>query len=339
MTDFIYPTSAELTQIAQTKIPRLTQDRPIFTFFPIKDQDAFLLMWEQMDNYTGLQQVRGLNGDPPRVTRVGVKRYQLQPGVYGEFIMLDEVEMTMRRSYGTFASPTDLSDMTMQAQDQLLGRRLDRIELTCWTLVITGTFSILGPSGAILHTDSFTTQTFSAGTTWATFATSTPLADLRSVALLARGYSTRFDASATAYMNQRTFNNLISNTNASDLGGRRTSGLATVNSPADVSTLLTRDNLPNIVVYDEGYLPDGGGAFIPFIPDNKVAVIGSRPGNQPVGNFMMIRNVNNQGMAPGPYQKIIDTGEYTVPRSIQVHDGLTGGPVIYFPSSIVVMSV
>jgi hypothetical protein len=53
----------------------------------------------------------------------------------------------------------------------------------------------------------------------------------------------------------------------------------------------------------------------------------------------MTRNANNPDLAPGPYMRVIDTGEIVIPRSIEVHDGHNGGPVIYFPSAVVVMSV
>ncbi len=41
---------------------------------------------------------------------------------------------------------------------------------------------------------------------------------------------------------------------------------------------------------------------------------------------------------PGPYTLVIDRREDEVPRQIQVHDGHNGGPVIYYPSGVVVLS-
>lgn len=338
MSEFIIPTSAELEAIAQDKLPRLTAQRPCFDWFPTQNADAAVLMWEQKDNYTGLQQIRGMNGEPPKITKVGVKRYLMEPGIYGEHSIIDELELTTRRQYGTFGSPVDISDLVMDAQDQLLQRRIDRIELIVWTLGITGTFSVSGPSGGVLATDSYSTQTFSASVAWSTVATSTPLADFRAVQLLGRGHSVNFGASAKAYMNRVTANNMLANTNNADLYGRRTAGLGTFNSMPQINTLLAGDDLPQVVVYDEGYLNDSG-TFVPFIPNNKVLVVGQRPANQPVGNYRFTRNANNPNLAPGPYQKVIDHGTDRVPRLIEVHDGHNGGPVIYYPSAFVAMSV
>lgn len=338
MAAYSYPTTIELEQIAQQKMPRLIQDREPFKWFPIEEKDEYMLVWEQLDNFIGLQQVRGLNGEPPRVRPVGLRQYTMQPGVYGEFIPIDEAEMTTRRQTGTFGTAIDVQDLVLIRQDQLLSRRLDRIEQIIWLLITTGTFSVPGPNGAILHTDSFTLQTFTAVVPWATPLTSTPLQNFSSVQLLSRGYSVNFGAAAVAYMNRQTFNDLRSNANPVDLYGRRTKGFGTINNQEGINQLLTGDDLPTVVVYDEGYLDDNG-IFQPFIPYGKVVVIGKRPAGQKIGAYRTVRNANNEAMKPGPYMRVIDKGEQLVPRTLEVHDGHNGGVVLYYGSAIVVMNV
>jgi hypothetical protein len=343
MSTFTYPSSRELREIAQEKMPRLIQDRLGFQLFPMTEADAYLVSWEQKDNYAGLQQLRGLNGEPSRVKHVGAKRYDIQPGVYGEFKFIDELQLTMRRQWGTFGTPIDISDLVMEAQDHLLERRLDRIELIIWTLLATGTFSVALPYGAgIAHTDTYTLQTYAAGVAWSTFATATPILDFRTVRLLGRGKGVTFDANARAYMNSGTANNLLQNANANDLFGRRHTGLQTLNNMKDINALLMNDNLPQIVEYDQGYLDDNG-TFQLYIPNNKVIVVGARPAGQLIGEYKFTRNVNNPDMSPGAYMAVIDRGAEgsgrQVPRTIEVHDGHNGGPAIYYPGSIVVMTV
>lgn len=338
MATYVYPTAAEIQQIAQDKMPRLTQDRPVFDIFPMRSVNESLLIWEQLDNFKGLQQVRGLSGQPSRVIPVNLKQYQMQPGIYGEFIPINEHELTTRRVAGTFGAPIDITDLVLEKQDQLLQRRLDRIEYIGWTLLAAGTFSVALPGGGVAHTDSFSIQTYTASVGWGTFATATPLADFSAVQLLSRGHSVDFGAVATAFMNRATFNNLRSNANATDMYGRRTQGLGTFNNLQGINQLLTGDDLPQVVVYDQGYL-DEFGNFQPFIPVNKVVVVGKRPAGQPIAEYRMTRNANNPDLAPGPYMRVIDTGEIVIPRTIEVHDGHNGGPVVYFPSAVVVMSV
>lgn len=340
MATFTYPTSAELNLIAQRKMPRLTADREVFSFFPIRTQDAYNLLWEQLDNFIGLQAIRGINGSPTRVVPVGINRFQMDPGVYGEFMSLDELQLTQRRAYGTFGTPVNVEDLVLEKQDQLLLRRLERIELIIWTLLGTGTFSVAAPAsagGGILYTGTFPVQTFSASVPWSTVATATPLADIRAVQLKRRGFSVSFGADATLYMNQTTFNNMIANTNAADLFGRRTAGLGTFNNLTSVNALLMGDNLPKIVIYDETYYDDTS-TFQLFIPNGTAILVGRRPAGQVVGEYRMVRNANNTDLAPGPYMKIVDNGEREVPRRIDVHDGHNGGPVLFYGSAVVAMT-
>jgi hypothetical protein len=91
------------------------------------------------------------------------------------------------------------------------------------------------------------------------------------------------------------------------------------------------------VIYDEGYL-DEAGVFTLYIPNGKAVLIGSRRDGQPVGEYRMTRNANNPGISPGAYTKVVDDPD-DVPRSVEVHDGHNGGPVLYFPSAIVVVTL
>ena len=334
---YLYPTAAHLTQIEQVKIPTLTMSDPLFALMPIENEDADLIMWEQMDNYTGLQGVRGINGQPSKVQNVGGKRYLMQPGYYGEYSEVDEAELTRRRAYGTFATSINISDLVMQRQDFLLNRRIDRIRYIGWTLLVAGTFTTVHPiTGATLHTDTFPLQTASANVVWSTSATATILKDFRAVQLLGAGKSTNFGSKAVAYMNRIQFNAMVSNTNQNDLAGRRVSGLLSPLNLGEINKILMDEDLPSVVVYDEGYL-DSSGTFQRFIPTGTVVIVGVRPGNAPVARYKMTRNANNDNLAPGPYTRVLDKNQ-EIPRRIEVHDGHNGGPAIYFPGSIVILS-
>lgn len=338
MPSYIYPSSQDLSVVEQNLLPRLTADSPVFDILPIDTQDATLLKWQQKDNYKGLQSLRGLNGEPPRITRVSINEYMMRPGVYGEFGLIDEAELTERRKMGSFDAPIDITDLVAELQEQLLTRRLNRIEQIGWTLLTTGTFSVSSETGAVLHTDSYTFQTSTPVVPWATIATATPLADFRAVQLLNRGYSVNFGKEATAFMNRSTWNDMIRNTNASDLYGRRTAGLGTYENIGDINKLLAGDDLPQIVIYDGGYL-NAAGTFTLFIPNNKVVVIGKRPGGKNLGNYTMTRNANNPNLAPGASTKVVDNSDREVPRKISVYDLHNGGPRFYYPSAVVVMTV
>jgi hypothetical protein len=337
-TTLIMPTSAELQLIAQEKTPVLTMDDPIFQILPVTTADEAVLMWEQRDNYLGLQGVRGLNGQPGRVNPVGGKRYVVTPGYYGEYGVLNELMLTTRRAWGSFGMTIDVRDMVMEWQDFLLNRRIDRWRYIGWTLLSSGTFSASRSDGTVEHTDSYTLQHFTASPLWSTTATAHPLADLRANKLLGRGKGVNFGSGSTLYMNQSDVNNLLNNTNASDLFGRRTQGVSGVNNLSDLNAMLAGDDLPKIVVYDEGYL-DSTGTFQLFIAAGSAVHVGKRLQGQVIGDICATRNANNPDLGPGPYQKIIDRGEDQVPRVIEVHDGANFAPRLYYPGSVIYYTI
>lgn len=335
---FTYPESAELRQVEQVLLPQLVEDDPIFDEFPMVDSEYDRLLWEQKDNYIGLQQVRGLNGAPRLVKRPGSKMYDMEPGIYGEFTTIDEKELTERRKLGAWDQPVNIEDLVGDGQTLLLQRRLDRIRQIIWTLLSAGTFAVARADGTIMHTDVFPLLTQTAAVPWATSATATPTVDIRNAQLLSLGQSVSFGADATLWMNRVTANRLLNNTNPQDMFGRRVNMGETVNDLAGWNKFLESNDLPQIRIYDRFYIDDTNTPQR-FIPTGIVVLIGRRSNNARLGEYRMTRNANNPKLEAGPYTRVIDHGETSVPRRIDVHDGHNGGPVIFFPGAIVIMTV
>lgn len=336
MSNYVFPTAVELFEIEQVKLPMLTMNDPLFEVMPIRNRDNFVVMWEQKDNFVGLQQLRGLDGRPSRVNGVGGKRFQMTPGVYGEFADIREEELTLRRQYGANTTQSiDLTDLVLEKQDQLLGRRVDRIRQIGWD-VLQGRFSVAGPSG-LIHSDAYPVSTYTASVQWSTRATATPLQNFRDIQLFEEGRSTSFGPNAKAFMNRRTFNNMVANLNANDLAGRRVTGLLSVLNINEINSILLGEGLPQIVIYNDGYFTDAS-VWTPFIPNNRVVVVASRS-NGTVAEYQMVRNATNPNMEPGAYTRVIDTVDREVPRRLEVHDGHNGGPALFYPGDIVNMSV
>jgi len=355
MATFNYPTNFELSEVEPDLMKRAEAGRLGLQIMPVRNVNAAEVRWVQQDNYYGLQNLRGLDGAPTRVQRVGMKTYAYEPGVFGEFVDITETELTRRAGYSPVGTPIDVTDLVLDADSQLMNRELDRIESTIWTLLTTGTFSIKldGPNGTqVGFSDTFSVQTYTASTPWATAASATPLTNFQAVQQLgqAAGHSVDLGAGATAYMNSVTSNRLLNNANASDLSGRRLSIGSTVNSVADVNKYFAAQNLPQIQVYDAGYQQTGtfatlppAGTFKKFIPDGVVAVVGKRVSGAKVGEYVKTRNASN-GLMPGSYAYTIDrangiSSEKRTPANIERHRGHSGGPVLYLPSSIVIMTV
>jgi hypothetical protein len=323
-------------------------DDPIFDLFPIAESNSTRLKWRQRDNFQGLQYVRGLGGEFRPVNNVGVKEYDFEPGYYGEMAVIDEAELTEAALLNSFTDYVPITDAVADRQNQLLSREIDRIRKIMWDLVSTGTFTVPDRAGSVKYLGTFPLQTQSAAVSWATSATAKPFSDLLSIPLKARGYSQSFGNGSKAYMNQVTFQYLLTNANASDLFGRRNDYGATFNSLSGINNLIQNtkeaNDLPELVCYDKGYYSDGNdgrtaGTWYPFIPDNKVIVVGKRTNGAPIGEYRLTRNINNEGSAPGFYNYVRDMTAVKAPKQIQVERGHNGGPVVFFPGAVLILSV
>ena len=331
---FTYPSPANIKVIAQDFQAHLTLDDDIFDAFPTYESQEMTVLWEQLDNFFGLQQLRGLDGGENRVANTGGSTFSYVPPVFGEQMDVKESEVLRQRQQGMLGAGIDISELVMRKTQHLVTRRVQRIRHMLWTLLVTGSFTLKLPTGGTGFADSYTPQTFAASV-WGTASTATPLGDFRSVGLLSLGHSVSFGSKAKAYMNPVTLRKLLQNANAADLGGKRVEGGNTVNSINGMNEILLAQDLPSIVKYERQYFDDTNTANW-FIPTDYVVIIGNREDASPVGHFVMTPNVNNPDMAPGFYHKFtMDMN--TVPPKMIVHDGMNGGPAIEFPSSVVIM--
>ena len=336
MNTYSYPTNAELISVAQKFLPQLELSAPVLSMFPRRAINESMLIWEQKDNYQGLMKARGYNGSPGKINPVGISRYTMQPGVYGGFAEIDEAELTIRREEGTFNQPMDLSSQVMERTIQVTNAQVQLEEYLVWTLLASGTFTSTDAKGAVIDAKSFTQRIYTAAVTYATHATATPLADFSAVALMHRGFSVRFDKAARAMMNLGTANDIRLNTNAADLGGKRRDFGATFNSLKQVNEVFLENDLPQMETYDEGYYDDNG-VFQLYIPNNVIIVKGARTDAAPPGEWLQTRNAHNFNQAPGTYQYVEDSMGKSPPRYVRVHRGFNGGPVVEFPSAIVII--
>lgn len=333
--NYEYPTTRELIEINAEKIPNLTRNRPTFALFPITESNYWTLEWEIKDNWRGFQQLRGLNGEPSYVKLVGKKAYSAEPGVYGEYMTLDEKMMTLRARDAQSGEPVSLDDLVTERQDYLNNREIDLIEYIHWKAMLDGQFTFAGPTGAV-YGDQFPIQT-AAFSDWSDLANATPLADLMALKLLASGKSINFGAGAQLFGNMVTISYLLRNRNANDLGGQlavSSGGVKPVKSLSEINTILANHDLPSIVEYDEGYFAEPSGTFTKWIPNDVVSIVGQRTNGDRLGEYRMVRNMQNENGAPGRYEKVIDRID-RVPRTIEVHRGHNGGLVIFYGSCIV----
>ena len=343
-TNWSYPEGSDLEEIAKITLDELQLNRnsPILAAFPSVSHEWDDIRWYQEDNATGLMNWRGLGGKPRAVQALGYQEYRATPGVYGDFMQVEEEELTRRSLLGSRGTrKVDVSDLVGRRLKQLLVRELNLREKICTDLLIGGVYSINNPdnASATIHTDSYTPQTFTASVPWSTVATATPLADLTQIALVPFGKSVDM-AGSTLWVNQVQMNYLLANRNANDIWGLRMAGGATMNGINDINAIFALRGLPTVKVYDGIYLADNAtrlGSATRYIATGKGIVIGRRTDGAPIGEFAETYSLVNNSSAP--YRKVKDKRFEDIPGTIEVHAGFTGGPIIKYPSAVVVCNL
>lgn len=341
---YSFQDSATLTVVAPDLIQAATMDDPIFKIFPIRERNASRLRWTIKDNYRGLMALRGLGGEPTRVNRVGLRIFEALPGAYGEFETIDEIEMT-NRAAGFPADmdiPISVDDLVAEGQEQLTMRQVSRMKQISWLLAVNSTFAVPLPGGGIGHTESYVGQTVTVNPLWTDSLNSRPMKNLRDLQpTFGFGTSNKFDGMSGAWLNSMTLNYLLANTNPNDIGGKRVVNGATVNDLPTFNRILLEANLPQINIWDDGYIDDNG-VFQLYIPTGKIVVVGKRPDGEVPGEFQMTRNANNPNMEPKPYSFVDDRTQgptKTVPPRIDVHQGFNGGPVMERATQLITLTV
>lgn len=335
------PTASEIYQLQMELFPRYLEGRVGLDIMPFKTTELSSIVLQQPDIFKGLQAFRGLDKPtlhvPQRYNPYGTMCY-VEPGYYGEHDSIGEEIMTKWAQPGTCGQALDVSQYTTWIQQRLLERRANRIEYNIWQTLVFGRYTALNSAGQVIHEAQFNNQNVSAAIPWTNFPGSFPLRDFRQIQLLGRGTSAKFDSCAKAYMNRETANLLMSNTNPNDVGRVGLSACCVFMSPEQINQQFAAQGLPQIVIYDEGYVDDNDG-FNTYIPYGYVIVVGCRPGGVPPGHFWLTRNAVNCSVTSGFWQKLTDTCDREVPRSIKIYDGFNGGPALEYPRMVVTLRV
>jgi hypothetical protein len=349
---YVYDNNFAVERIAAEFIDSQTKDDLAFQILPLRSSNFAELRWTQEDSDFGLQQWRGMNGEPASVPRLGETTTVFEPAVHGEFSQVDEQELTKRAQLDTNGLvPVDINDLIGSIDKQLIRRDLARKRSSIWA-ALQGSLQLTkpGPNGTVMQTFTYPVQTYTAPVAFTNLSTSAPISVFQAVQQMQIGRSVDFGAGAMAIANNYTLNNILNNSNAADFGGRRNQFGATINNLANVASYWQAQNLPKLIGYDDGYYNTQVGAqspgpanFTKFIPNNKILVIGKRTDNAPIGNYELTRNVNNPAGGPGDYRFVQDyangiNAPKQVPPKIVVHRGHNGGPAIRYSSAIVLIS-
>jgi hypothetical protein len=259
------------------------------------------------------------------------------PGVYGDKLPIDELELTTRAQFATYGIPINIDDLILQRTRQGRTRLYNRMIFHVITLLTTGRYVATDVKGAVIEEDAFAPQIYTPTTLWSNLSSATPWQDFQNMALLDIGLSVQFNQNALAVMNQKTFNYYRQNQNSADIFGRKTKFGATFNALGEINQLHQDDGLPQIEIFNQTYL-DGNKTALRFLPDGYVVILGQRDDDDPLGEFLLTKNMNNKDGGSQLFYQVHDHQEGS-PRKIDVEMGYNGGLAIYQPESIIVAKV
>lgn len=351
--NYLFQSNWELQKILPVKYGFITLNDPLLNdIMPIRSIDAAKLIWAQRDSFTGFMAPRLPNAGFQVVPQQGINWFEADPGHFGESMFIDEVMLEKAAQFGTVNGKIDLAEQQQLNQELLLSRLITTVKICGWNFATTGKYNFVNQDGAVLASATQSLQPFQVAVPWSNFTVSTPLNDLRQMQTSRElGQSVSFGRDSNLYLARPDVNNLLQNNNPADLGSFRVvlgiKGQMLPLSLPFVNEVFTANDLPQIVPWDDNYLPDGATSAsqaIRFIQPGYGTVIGKRLKGEPVAEFLLTLNAaTQQGFgkdqakveAPGLSNMWMDfEWEKRPPRGITTCSW-NGGPAIYYPGSVV----
>lgn len=346
-----FPTSAELNTVVQAFTPDPTKYIGM-QILPMAESMFQEVQWDERDHDRGLTAPHLLGTDPKIDKRQGSVKRKYEPIHFKESDLLKEDEILKARQLGTMSNTIDLSEEIARIARNRWVKTMGRVEKLIWDC-LKGTVSI--NENGVVVSETFPVQTHTPLVDWDTFATAKILADLNDIKVKFR--KTGATASgAKMFMNEVTASWMLENQNSNDLKGFQNSNFVNLTySIEEANKILRQRALPEIVVYDEGYV-DESDTFVPFLSDGEVIIVGKRPAGQNVGDFVSTASLHNQRNgqpAPGYFAgvevngvpgdqvgsvSISQLGQGKNPK-IEIFGGIYGGPRLVYPKSVINFTV
>lgn len=333
------PTTEEATALIREwrPDPSVYRGREIL---PERGRSALKLKYDRELRRGGMTFAHALDADPRLISRVGREKYEVEPAYFMEGFYLAHSDLLTIRQDNVLneRAGRDLVTEQFAALDQRLAVRQ---EWLIWS-ALKGAVSIVDENG-VSYTETWDVQTYDAsaggGTLWTTTATADPIKDFGAVRKLARGKGFTFQG-ARAYMNQTTADLLLSN--AKLIGLLEKDNRAGLVVTAE-SALQYFSSIAGVVptVYDEGYIDDSN-TWIPFIPDNRVVVVGRTTMGEELGYLGSVPSASNGGIdnpQPGKFAVVEDEVNGNKNPHYAGYVGWFGAPVLFHPEYICYMTV
>lgn len=331
------PTTEEATEILQQWQP----DPALYigaSILPERGLNSLKLSWQSEKRTGGMTQAHSLDADPRLINQPGRDTFEAEPYFFKEGFRLNESDLLTVRQMNAL-NPTN-----QRAGRDLIARRLTtldrrlmvRQEWLRWA-ALRGAMSI--DENGIVANETWAVQTANPdGADWDSPSTADPRADFDAIKLLYRGMGATA-VGANAYMNRVTAGLLAGTDQLKDA----------ITNDRSAVRLITLDNVLEVfgviagvvpTIYDEGYI-DSSDTFQPFIPDNKIIVVGRPTQGEELGFLASVPSLHNGGIdnpQPGKFVIIEDETDKPNPK-YSGYAGWYGGTILLHPEYVVVFTV
>jgi hypothetical protein len=347
MITYKYPTNYSLDMVTQEYVAQTEKLRGE-QLMPFEDTETQVVQWDELDAERGMTAPHVMGTDPKIDTRPGSKLREFEPIPFKETDLVKENELLKARQFGTIGGVVDISAMIGRIAKARVDKNRLRCEWTRWQ-AFRGQLTII--ENGVRVNETFPIQQFNPIVPWNLRDTATILRDLNAIKLLFRGTGASIQG-AVAIGNSTTMATILENNNPADLKGFQ--GANFENSTFDLEAAnrqLAKRKLVQLEENDDGYI-DENGDFQTWLEDGELLIFGKRPAGQPLGKWLMtptLHRSKNGQPAPGMFEiiqvngsastgaqavNIVQLGQDKNPK-IEVTGGIYGGPVLYYPRSII----
>lgn len=342
-----YPTNVSLDMVTQEYVAQTDKLRGE-QLMPFEDTATQVVQWDELDAERGMTAPHVMGTDPKIDTRPGSKLREFEPIPFKETDLVKENELLKARQFGTLGGVVDLNAQCGRIARARVDKNRLRAEWTRWQ-AFRGQLRII--ENGVRVNETFPVQQYQPVIPWDDRANARILRDWNGMKIMYRGTGATAKG-AVAIGNSVTISTMLENNNPNDLQGFRNENFKNTNFDLDeANKIFAARGLPTLEENDEGYI-DEDGQFQTWLEDGELIIFGKRPAGQSLAKWLMTPTLHRQKNgqpAPGMFEIIevngmpsngsttVNMGQLGMNKNpkIEITGGVYGGPVIFYPRSII----
>lgn len=346
-----FPTNVALDMVVQEYMPQAETLRAE-EILPFQEVATQKVQWDEKDTMRGMTAPHVMGTDPKIDRREGSKTHEYEPIPFKEEDLIKEDELLKARQLGTLGGVVNLNQKVAEVTKDRMDKTKLRCEHTRWQ-TLRGKLEIA--ENGVRVKEIFPVQKFTPPIPWGDRKQAKILVDTAEMKRMYRGTGASIRG-AVAIGNNTTISAILENANPDDLQGFRAENFRNANYDLnETNKLLAARGLFMLEENDEGWI-DEDGEFQTWLDDGELIIVGKRPQGQKIGAWLQTPHLHRQrngNPAPGFFSLLecngvpsmggmtVDLGALGAGKNpkIGITGGVYGGPVLWYPRSIIYAKV